>query len=143
MQYDLSRPAVVGSIPGDIDKLYADTSQDGLYVRVQRGAKSWVVRYTVDGVKRQRTMPLTQSYRAARDLARELRLEAKRGRDVVAERHEALAAKRTQERATRQRTRRLLGKLVELYLTDAADKLRPATLSEVQPVFAHGAGAAA
>ena len=97
---DLSRRDVVEGIPADRDKLYPDAAQDGLYVRVQRGTKSWVIRYTVDGVKRQKTLPLTQTYREARDLARELRLEAKRGRDVVAERREELAVKRAQERAS-------------------------------------------
>jgi integrase len=130
MKFDLSTRGVVKAIPTDRDRLFPDTLQDGLYVRVQRGEKSWAVRYTVDGVKRQKTLPITQSYRAARDLARELRLEARRGRDVVAERHEELAEKRARARADRERSRRLLGKLVDHYLSDAANKLRPATLSE-------------
>ena len=91
MAHDLSRRDVVAGIPTDRDQLHPDATQDGLYLRVQRGAKSWAIRYTVDGVKRQKSLSLTHSYRQARDLARELRLEAKRGRDVVAERHEELA----------------------------------------------------
>ena len=94
MAFDFSSRAVVEAIPADRDGLFPDAGQDGLYVRVQRGCKSWAVRYTIDGVKRQKTLPLSQGYRAARDLARELRLEAKRGRDVVAERREELSAKR-------------------------------------------------
>ena len=89
-----------------------------------------VVRYAIDGVKRQKTLPLTQPYRQARDLARELRLEARRGRDVVAERRGDLTAKRDNERAARERSRRTLAKLIDLYLADVAAKLRPATLSE-------------
>src|SRR3954471_730181 len=100
MKLDLSRPDVVKAILVDHDKLYPDATQDGLYLRVQRGGKSWAVRYAVDGVKRQKTLPLTHTYRQARDLARELRLEARRGRDVVAERRE--------ERAARESSRRLL-----------------------------------
>jgi integrase len=132
MAFDLSSRAVVEGIPADRDGLFPDTAQDGLYVRVQRGSKSWAVRYTVDGTKRQKTLPLSQGYRAARDLARELRLEAKRGRDVVAERREEMAAKREQERAERDRSLRLLGKLVDLYIADAETKLRPATMREVK-----------
>src|SRR5215213_9262538 len=112
MAFDLSSRAVIEGIPADRDGLFPDAAQDGLYVRVQRGSKSWAIRYAVDGTKRQKTLPLSQGYRAARDLARELRLEAKRGRDVVAERREGLAVKRAQERAERERSRRLLGKLV-------------------------------
>ena len=130
MQYDLSRRDVVQGIPADRDQLYSDAAQDGLYVRVQSGTRTWVIRYTVDGVKRQRSLPLTHTYRQARDLARELRLEAKRGRDVVAERREELAVKRAQERGERQRSQRLLGRLVDTYLGDAADKLRPTTMRD-------------
>ena len=83
-------------------------------------------------MKRQKTLPLSQGYRAARDLARELRLEAKRGRDVVAERREELSVKRAQERAERDRDRRLLGKLIKIYIADAETKLRPATMREVR-----------
>src|SRR4051794_38054316 len=101
MKLDLSRLDVVKGIPVGSDKLYPDATQDGLYLRVQRGGKSWAVRYAVDGVKRQKTLPLTHTYRQARGLARELRLEARRGRDVVAERREELAAKRGQEQAAR------------------------------------------
>src|SRR5688572_709364 len=114
MKLNLSKPDVVKAIPLDRDGLFPDASQDGLYVRVQRRTKSWAVRYTVDDVKRQKTMPLTQPYKAARDLARELRLGAKRGRDVVAERREELAEKREQARAERARSGRLLGKVVDL-----------------------------
>ena len=130
MRLDLSKPDVVKAIPLDRDGLFPDDAQDGLYLRTQRGAKSWVVRYTVDGTKRQKTLPLSQPYKEARDLARELRLEAKRGRDVVAERREDLAAKRAAERADRERERRALRRLIDAYLADAADKLRPATLRE-------------
>lgn len=132
MALDLSKPDVVKSISTDRDGLHPDATQDGLYIRVQRGTKSWAVRYTVDGVKRQKTMPLTQPYRAARDLARELRLEARRGRDVVAERRSELAIKREEERAARARERRRLGKLIETYLADAETKLRPATMRETK-----------
>jgi integrase len=132
MKLDLSKPHVVKAIPLDRDGLFTDAAQDGLYIRVQRAAKSWAVRYTVDGVKRQKTMPLTQSYKTARDLARELRLEAKRGRDVVAERRGELTAKREQERAARERERRALRRLIDAYLTDAETKLRPATLRETR-----------
>ena len=79
-----------------------------------------------------KALSLSQGYRAARDLARELRLEARRGRDVVAERRAELSAKREQERAERDRDRRLLGKLIGLYLADAEAKLRPATMREVR-----------
>ena len=127
---DLSRREVVDGIPTDHDKLYPDAAQDGLHVRVQRGEKTWAVRYAVDGVKRQKSLPLTQTYRQARDLARELRLEAKRGRDVVAERREELAGKRAAERAERQRSCRLLGKLIDIYLADAATKLRATTMRD-------------
>ena len=132
IKLDLSKADVVKAIPLDRDGLFPDASQDGLYVRVQRRAKSWAVRYTVDGVKRQKTMPLTQPYKAARDLARELRLEAKRGRDVVAERRGELAEKREQARSERERSGRLLGRIVGPYLADAATKLRPATLREMR-----------
>src|SRR4051812_26565810 len=111
MKLDLSKPDIVKGIPTDRDGLFPDISQDGLYVRVQRGAKSWAVRYAIDGVKRQKTMPLTQPYKAARDLAQELRLEARRGRDVVAERREELATKRELEREARERQHRSLRRL--------------------------------
>ena len=132
MALDLSSPDVVKGIPTDREGLFPDAAQDGLYVRVQRGTKSWVVRYTVAGVKRQKSLAITQPYRAARDLARELRLEARRGRDVVAERRGELAVKRQQERAERERERRQLKKLVELYLADAETKLRPSTMREIR-----------
>jgi integrase len=132
MKLDLSKPDVVKAIPSDQDGLFPDAAQDGLYIRVQRKAKSWTIRYAVDGVKRQKSMPLTQPYKAARDLTRELRLEAKRGRDVVAERREELAARREKSRAERARSGRLLGKVVGLYLADAETKLRPATMRETR-----------
>jgi len=132
MALDLSKPDVVKGIPTDRDGLFPDAGQDGLHVRVQRGTKSWAVRYTVDGVKRQKTLPITQPYRAARDLARELRLEARRGRDVVAERRGELAAKREEARAAKARERRQLKKLIETYLADAETKLRPATMRETK-----------
>ena len=132
VKLDLSKADVVRAIPLDRNGLFPDAAQDGLYVRVQHKTKSWAIRYAVDGVKRQKTMPLTQPYRAARDLARELRLEAKRGRDVVAERREDLAEKRELARAERERSGRLVGRIVGLYVADAATKLRPATLRETR-----------
>lgn len=130
--HDLSSPDVVRAIPTDQDGLFPDAAQDGLYVRVQRGAVSWVIRYNVGGVKRQKTLPITQPYKKARDLALELRLEARRGRDVLAERREELVAKRAQERAEREREQRSLGKLIEAYLADAESKLRPSTMKETR-----------
>ena len=130
MKLDLSKPRCGQGHPGRPRRAVSRRRAGRAYIRVQRGTKSWAIRYTVEGVKRQKTLPLTQPYRVARDLARELRLEAKRGRDVVAERREELSVKRVQERASRERSRRTLDKLIDLYLADAADKLRPATLSE-------------
>src|SRR3954454_9803853 len=113
MKLDLSKSDVVKGIPIGSDGFFPDAAQDGLYVRVQRGTKTWSVRYTVDGVKRQKSLPLSQPYKVARDLARELRLEAKRGRDIVAERRDELGAKRAHERANRERSRRTLAKLID------------------------------
>ena len=55
MAFDLSSRAVVEGIPADRDGFFPDAAQDGLYVRVQRGTKSWVIRYAVDGAKRQKS----------------------------------------------------------------------------------------
>ena len=58
--WDLSRRDVLDRLPVDRNRLFPDGKQDGLYLRVQNGVKSWVVRYRAGPVQRQKSLPLSQ-----------------------------------------------------------------------------------
>lgn len=93
---------------------------------MQRGKRSWVVRYRVAGVQRQKTLPGGLKLAKARDQANALRTAATvDGVDRVAEGRAAAAAKRKAEIEERSRRQRQLSKLVEAYLTDAEANTLP------------------
>ena len=130
--WDLSRRDVLDRLPVDRNRLFPDGKQDGLYLRVQNGVKSWVVRYRAGPVQRQKSLPLSQPYAQARDLARELRLAARRGTDLVADARAEMDAKRQKELSERTRDRRLLGKVIEGYMAGPVLRLAPRTQVEVR-----------
>ena len=117
---------LVDALPLDADGVTWDDDTPGLGLRVQRGKRSWVVRYRVAGVQRQKTLPGGLKLAKARDQANALRTAATvDGVDRVAEGRAAAAAKRKAELEERSRRQRQLSKLVEAYLTDAEANTLP------------------
>lgn len=124
---------LVDVLPLDQDGVTWDDDTPGLGLRVQRGKRSWVVRYRVAGVQRQKTLPGGLRLAKARDEANKLRTAATVDSvDRVAEGRAAAAAKRKAEQAERSRRQRVLSKVVEAYLAGPAAKLAPRTLVEVR-----------
>jgi integrase len=107
------------------DRVVWDDETPGLGVRVQSGRRTWIVRYRVAGVQRQKSLPGALPLRRARAHAAEIRAGATRGNDVVADGRAASAAARREAEAARARS---LGAMVERYLVDAAKRLRPSSL---------------
>ena len=114
---------LVDGIALDSDAVIWD--HDGLGLRVQAGKRSWVVRYRVAGVSRQKSLPGDLPLKQARIRAAEIRSAAAGGVDVVeAGRARAAEARRKAEAAKAQS----LGAIVEAYLADAPRRLRPESL---------------
>src|SRR5829696_7403740 len=101
------------------DRVVWDDEAPGLGLRVQAGKRTWIVRYRVGGVSRQKSMPGALPLRQARVRAAEIRTGATGGVDVVAAGRAAEQA-RKQAEAARLRS---LGTLVEQYLADAPKRL--------------------
>jgi integrase len=115
----------VDAIGLDADRVVWDDDTPGLGVRVQSGRRSWIIRYRVGGVQRQKSLPGALPLKKARTQAAEIRTSAIRGSDVIAE---AKAAAADARRGTATARTRALGKLVKSYLADAEKRLRPASL---------------
>ena len=107
------------------DRVVWDDEAPGLGLRVQAGTRTWIVRYRVGGVSRQKSMPGALPLRQARVRAAEIRTGATGGIDVVAAGRAAAEQARKQAEAARLRS---LGTLVEQYLADAPKRLRPGSL---------------
>jgi integrase len=124
---------LVDALPLDRDGVTWDNDTPGLGLRVQRGKRTWVVRYRVAGVQRQKSLPGGLKLAKARDQANAIRTAAAvDGVDRVAERRAAAAAKRTAEQDARDRRGRELGRIVEAYLAGPAAKLAPRTVVEIK-----------
>ena len=116
---------LVDGVALDSDAVIWDHDAPGLGLRVQAGKRSWVVRYRVAGVSRQKSLPGNLPLKRARARAAEIRTGAAGGVDVVE------AGRATAETARRQAEvakARSLGAIVELYLADAEKHLRLASL---------------
>jgi integrase len=107
------------------DRVLWDDEAPGLGCRVQSGKRTWIVRYRVGGVSRQKSMPGTLPLRQARVRAAEIRTGASGGMDIVAAGRAAAVAARRQADTARARS---LAPLVDRYLADAAKRLRPGSL---------------
>jgi integrase len=128
---------LVDGVALDGDGIYWDDDVSGLGHRVQARRRTWVVRYRVAGVQRQRTLaPGDLPLKKACELAAEVVASARRGEDVV-ERGRAAALKARCEKEQRQRaleaeqTRRL-GVISEDYIRHAETSLRPRTVRELK-----------
>jgi integrase len=106
------------------DRVVWDEDAPGLGLRVQSGKRTWIVRYRVGGVSRQKSLDGFLKLARARAEAAEIRTSAKRGADVIAEGRTKAAAERRQGEAAKARS---LGTIVEKYLADAERRLRPAS----------------
>ena len=107
------------------DRVVWDDDAPGLGLRVQSGKRSWVVRYRVGGVSRQKSLDGHLKLARARTEAAEIRTSAKRGVDRIAEGRAAAEATKREAEAAKARS---LGAVVELYLTAAEKRLRPESL---------------
>ena len=124
---------IVDALPADRDSVTWDDDTPGLGLRVQGGKRSWVVRYRVAGVQRQKTLPGGLKLGNARDQANAIRTAATiDGVDRVAVRRAAAASRRKAEQADRDQRHRQLGKIIDGYLAGPATKLAPRTLVEVR-----------
>src|SRR5262245_41078052 len=101
----------------------------GLGLRVQAGKRSWIVRYRVAGVSRQKTLPGDLSLKLARQKAAEIRAGAAVGEDIVETGRRAAAEAHREAQTAKAK---FLGALVEPYLGVAATRLRPASLRVAQ-----------
>src|SRR5215207_3405116 len=119
----------VEALPADRDGVTWDDQVSGLGLRVQAGKRSWVVRYRVSGVQRQKSLPGALPLRRAREQAAEIIAAARHGVDTIAE---GRTAARTALQAQRARQERSLGKIVALYIAHADTALAPATVREVK-----------
>jgi integrase len=125
--------ALVDSIPLDKDGVTWDDAAPGLGLRVQRGRRSWVIRYRVGGAQRQKSLQGDLELAKARKQAAAIRTAATvDGVDRVAEGRAKAAAARKAEVEARRAAQRRLGRLVEDYLAGPAAKLAPRTLVEVK-----------
>ena len=119
----LTQKAVDG-IGLDRNRVVWDDDAPGLGLRVQAGKRTWIVRYRVAGVQRQKSLDGHLKLTSARAEAGEIRTHAKRGVDRIAEgRAKAEGAKRDTETAFA----RSLGTIVEKFLPVAERRLRPAS----------------
>ena len=116
---------IVDDIRLDTNAVAWDDDCAGLGRRVQSGKPSWVVRYQVAGVSRQKTLPGNLPLKQARLRAAEIRTGAAGGVDVVETGRAAAKAARKQAEAAKAQS---LGAIAEQYLTDAARRLRPTSL---------------
>ena len=115
----------VDAVGLDVDAVAWDDDCAGLGLRVQAGRRSWIVRYRVAGVSRQKTLPGALPLKQARVRAAEIRTGAAGGVDIVAKGRAAAEEVRRLAEAARARS---LAVIAEHYLTDAARRLRPASL---------------
>jgi integrase len=127
----------VDAIPSEIDGITWDDEVAGLGLRVQNGKRTWVCRYRVGGVQKQKTLgPGTLPLRKARVAASEVIADARRGHDAVARTKAEKAARGEAEQARRReeevRRARSLKVIVERYLAHAGQELRPATVRELR-----------
>ena len=119
----LTQKAVDG-IGLEEDRVVWDDDAPGLGLRVQSGKRSWIVRYRVGGVQRQKSLDGHLKLAKARAEAAEIRTSAKRGADIIAEGRAQAEATRREAEAAKARS---LGAIVEKYLVDAEKRLRPAS----------------
>jgi integrase len=119
----LTQKAVDG-IGLDPDRVLWDDDTPGLGLRVQSRKKSWIVRYRVAGVQRQKSLPGSLTLAKARQLAGAVRAAAVEGVDRIAEGRAAAETARREAEAARSRS---LGAIVEKFLADAERRLRPAS----------------
>lgn len=123
----------VDTLPLDQDVVIWDDDTPGLGLRVQRGKRSWIVRYRVAGTQRQKTLPGGLKLTKARDQANAIRTAATvDGVDRVAERRADAMARRKSELEERRGQHRQLSRIIEAYLAGPATKLAPRTLVEVR-----------
>ena len=115
---------VVDGIGLDTDRVVWDDDMPGLGLRVQAGKKSWIVRYRVAGVQRQKSLDGHLKLARARENAGLIRAAAVQGVDRIAEGRAKAEAGRRQAETARARS---LGAIVEKYLADAERRLRPAS----------------
>ena len=106
------------------DRVVWDEDAPGLGLRVQSGKRTWIVRYRVGGVSRQKSLDGHLKLARARAEAAEIRTSAKRGADIIAEGRAAAEANR---RGVEDAKARSLRTIVEKYLVDAQRRLRPAS----------------
>ena len=116
----------VDAIGLDADRVVWDDDTPGLGVRVQSGRRSWIIRYRVGGVQRQKSLPGALPLKQARTQAAEIRTGAIRGSDVIAEAKAAATDARRGAATARRRAR--LASWSKSYLADAEKRLRPASL---------------
>jgi integrase len=119
----LTQKAVDG-IGLDRNQVVWDDDTPGLGLRVQAGKKSWIVRYRVAGVQRQKSLDGHLKLAKAREDAGLIRSAAVQGVDRIAEGRAKAEADRRQAEAARARS---LGAIVEDYLPAAKKRLRPAS----------------
>src|SRR4051812_36422996 len=113
---------LVEALPTDRDGVTWDDQVSGLGLRVQAGKRSWVIRYRVAGVQRQKSLPGALPLRKAREQAAEIIAAARHGIDSIIE---GRVAARTALQAQHARQERSLGKIVALYLAHADASLAP------------------
>ena len=123
---------LVDALPLEWDGVTWDEATPGLGLRVQRGRKSWVVRYRVGGTQRQATLPGSMRLAEAQRRAGVIRADASEGKDRIGEGRAAAAVKRRTEQEQRDRRHRAVGRIVEAYLAGPATKLAPRTLTETR-----------
>ena len=116
---------VVDGIALAEDRVVWDDDAPGLGLRVQAGKRSWVVRYRIAGVSRQKSLPGNLPLKQARSRAAEIRAAAAGGLDVVETGRVAAVEARKKVEAAKARS---LGTIVEAYLAAAPTHLRPASL---------------
>lgn len=83
---------VVDGISLAKDQVLWDDEAPGLGCRVQSGKRTWIVRYRVGGVSRQKSIPGMLPLKQARVRAAEIRTGASGGTDIVAAGRAAAAA---------------------------------------------------
>lgn len=120
---------MVDALPADRNVTTWDDTVTGLGVRVQAGRRSWVVRYRVAGVSRQKSLPGALPLAKARAQAAEIIAAARRGSDLVADGRAAAVARRQAEHDQRDRALRTV---IATYIGHADAELAPRTMVEVR-----------
>ncbi len=120
---------MVDMLPSAQDGTTWDDEVRGLGLRFQAGKRSWIVRYRVAGIQRQKSLPGALPLRKAREQAAELIAAARRGADAVADGRAAALSRR---HADRDRWDRALGTIANRYLAHAEEALAPATVRELR-----------